>query len=111
LKALAGPATSGLLSPPPGAARQTPDVTSSLTETIGAVAALLTTLCWVPQAWRTIRTRDTRGISVWAQGAFLLGIALWLAYGLLLGSWPLIGANGVSFLLVGTILAMKLRYG
>lgn len=82
-----------------------------MTETIGAAAAILTTLCWVPQAWRTIRTRETRGISALAQGAFLVGIGLWLVYGILLGSWPLIGANGVSFVLVGTIFGMKLRYG
>lgn len=83
----------------------------ALTEAVGIAAALLTTLCWIPQAARTIRTRDTRSISLVTQAAFTLGIALWLAYGLLLGSLPLILANGVSLVLVATILVMKLRYG
>jgi MtN3 and saliva related transmembrane protein len=81
------------------------------TELLGFAAAVLTTLCWVPQAWRTIRTRDTRAISLWTQVFFALGIVLWLAYGLLLMSWPLIGANAVTLLLVLAILSMKLRYG
>jgi MtN3 and saliva related transmembrane protein len=80
-------------------------------EAIGIAAALLTTLCWIPQAVRTIRTRDTRAISLVTQAAFTLGVGLWLVYGLLLGSLPLILANAVSFVLVATILAMKLRFG
>ena len=86
-------------------------LTSTSIETVGACAACLTTLCWVPQAWRTIRLRETRAISLWTQIAFSLGLALWLAYGLLIGSWPLVAANAVSLVLVGTILVLKLRYG
>jgi MtN3 and saliva related transmembrane protein len=84
---------------------------SAMTELLGFTAATLTTICWIPQAWRTIRTRDTRAISLWTQAIFALGIALWLVYGLLLASWPLIGANAVSFVLVSVILVMKLRHG
>jgi MtN3 and saliva related transmembrane protein len=80
-------------------------------ETIGLAAAVLTTLCWIPQAVRTIRTRDTRAISLVTQAAFTTGVGLWLVYGLLLGSVPLIAANGVSFILVATILALKIRFG
>lgn len=83
----------------------------AVTELLGFTAATLTTLCWVPQAWHTIRTRDTRAISLWTQVFFALGIMLWLAYGILLASWPLIGANGVTLMLVLVILSMKLRYG
>jgi len=81
------------------------------TETIGALAALTTTLCWVPQAVKTIRTRDTSSISIWMQVFFNVGVFLWLVYGILLGSWPLIGANFVTQVLTGTILILKLRYG
>jgi MtN3 and saliva related transmembrane protein len=87
------------------------DNVMSLVEMLGLVAALLTTLCWIPQALKTIRTRDTRSISLVTQGAFALGIVLWLAYGLLRGDLPLILANAVSLILVGTILLMKLRFG
>jgi len=86
-------------------------MTPAAIETVGIFAAILTTLCWVPQAVRTIRTRDTKAISLPAQAAFTLGLVLWLAYGLLLGSLPLILANAVTLALVSTILAMKIRYG
>lgn len=86
-------------------------MTATSIEAVGACAALLTTLCWVPQAWRTIRLRETHAISLWTQIAFCLGLSLWLAYGLLIGSWPLVAANSVSLVLVGTILALKIRYG
>ena len=82
-----------------------------LVETIGAAAALLTTFCWVPQALRTIRLRDTRAISLPSQVAFAAGLVLWLVYGVFIGSWPLIGANAISLGLVSTIIGTKLRYG
>lgn len=80
-------------------------------ELFGFAAATLTTLCWLPQAVRVIRTRDTRAISLWAQAMFAAGILLWLIYGLALMSWPLIGANAVTFVLTSVIITMKLRYG
>ena len=81
------------------------------TEALGFAAASLTTLCWLPQAWSTLRTRDTRAISLWAQALFAAGLLLWLAYGVMIMSWPLIGANAVTLCLVLVILAMKLRHG
>lgn len=83
----------------------------ALTEAVGGVAAVLTTFCWLPQALRTVRLRDTRAISLPAQIAFAAGLALWLAYGLLIGSWPLIGANALSLAFVGVIIGTKLRFG
>jgi MtN3 and saliva related transmembrane protein len=80
-------------------------------ETIGFVAAVLTTLCWLPQAVKTIRTRDTRSLSLVTQSALTLGVVLWLVYGLVIWNWPLILSNIVTLGLVATILAMKLRYG
>lgn len=83
----------------------------AITETLGFVAAACTTLCWVPQAVRTIRTRDTKAISLWMQVFMVIGIGLWLVYGLLIMSWPLIASNMVTLALVSTILVLKLRYG
>ncbi|NUS39374.1 MAG: SemiSWEET transporter [Lysobacter sp.] len=80
-------------------------------EWIGYAAALLTTASFVPQAVRTVQTRDTRGISLWMYLLFTAGIACWLAYGLALGAWPIILANTVTFALALVILLMKLRYG
>lgn len=80
-------------------------------ETIGGIAATITTLCWVPQAIKVIRTRDTKAISLTMYLMLAIGIALWLAYGLLIDSWPLIGANAVTIVPVLIILGMKLRFG
>lgn len=80
-------------------------------DTVGYIAAFCTTLCWLPQAVRTIRTRNTTAISLWTQALFAIGIALWLVYGLVIGSVPVILSNAVTLPLVLTILAMKLRYG
>ena len=80
-------------------------------EWIGACAAVLTTVAWLPQAVRTITTKQTRDISLWAQVLLFAGIALWLVYGIWIASWPLIGANTVTLGLVGVILVMKLKHG
>jgi MtN3 and saliva related transmembrane protein len=79
-------------------------------ETIGTAAASCTTLCWLPQAIKIIREKRTEGISVWTQGLFSFGVALWIAYGILLNSWPLLLANITTLLLSVTILVLKLRY-
>lgn len=80
-------------------------------EWLGYVAATLTTLAFVPQAIKTIRSRDTRGISLSMYVVFTVGIAFWLAYGVALESWPMIGCNTVTLLLAATILGLKLRHG
>lgn len=80
-------------------------------EWAGYLAAFLTTVAFVPQALKTIRTRDTRSISLGMYVVFTLGIALWLVYGIALGSMPMIIANIVTFGLSATILGLKLKYG
>lgn len=80
------------------------------TEIIGFTAATLTTIAFVPQAIKTFRTRDTRSISLGMYTVFTIGIAFWFAYGVLLGSWPMILSNIVTLGLSGGILLMKLRY-
>lgn len=80
-------------------------------EWVGYVAAVLTTASFVPQAVRTVRTRDTRAISLWMYLLFTAGVACWLGYGFVLGAWPVIVANAVTLALSLLILLMKLRYG
>jgi len=80
-------------------------------EAVGSLAALLTTLSFIPQVWHTWRTRDVSGISLAMYSAFTLGVALWLVYGWLLGAWPIIVANAVTLSLALSILLMKLRFG
>ncbi|MES2907476.1 MAG: SemiSWEET transporter [Pseudomonadota bacterium] len=81
------------------------------TELVGYLAAVMTTLCWLPQAIHIIRTKETAGISAITYTAFCIGIALWLAYGLLMGSKPIIAANAVTLVLGLVILAMRLWLG
>lgn len=78
---------------------------------LGYVAAAFTTVAFVPQAVKTIRSRDTRAISLWMYVTFTAGIVLWFAYGLAIQSWPIILSNAITFLLAATILALKVRHG
>lgn len=80
-------------------------------EAVGGLAAVLTTLCWLPQAVRIIRQRDAQAISLPTNVAFAAGIALWLAYGIALGRWPIIAANAVTLALILVIIGLKLRHG
>ncbi|MEO5697820.1 MAG: SemiSWEET transporter [Burkholderiaceae bacterium] len=82
-----------------------------LADGLGYLAATLTTASFVPQAWLTFRTRDVSGISLAMYSVFTLGIAMWLGYGVLIGAWPIVIANAVTFLLAAAILAMKLGVG
>ncbi|MBI3903415.1 MAG: SemiSWEET transporter [Nitrosomonadales bacterium] len=77
----------------------------------GSIAAALTTLAFVPQVWQVLRTRHTHDISLGMYATFTCGVAMWLAYGILLISWPIIIANGITLLLAGTVLVMKIRLG
>lgn len=77
---------------------------------IGSIAAVLTTVAFLPQAIKTIRTKDTSGISLGMYSMQVVGILLWLLHGLNIQDMPVIAANAVSFVLSGTILVCKLRY-
>lgn len=76
---------------------------------IGAIAAVLTTLAFLPQVIKTIKTKDTSGISLGMYAMQVTRIGLWLAHGIHIGDMPLILANSVSFVLSGTILYYKIR--
>lgn len=82
-----------------------------LSTLVGLGAGTLTTLAFVPQAVKAWRTRSTHDLSLPTFLMLCLGIALWLAYGLLLGDLPLIAANTITFVFAGAILWVKLRHG
>ena len=82
----------------------------SPTDLIGTLAACLTTVSFVPQAWLSFRTRDVSGVSLSMYSVFTVGVILWLVYGALLGSWPMMIANTITLVLAVMILGMKLRY-
>lgn len=78
-------------------------------DALGYVAASLTTLSFVPQALKTLRSGDTAAISLRMYLLFTSGVALWGIYGLLRGDGPLIVANAVTLVSAGLILQSKLR--
>jgi MtN3 and saliva related transmembrane protein len=78
---------------------------------IGSVAATLTTTAFIPQALKVWHTRHTADISLGMYAMFTLGVASWLAYGLLLEAWPIIIANSITLVLAGAVLVMKIRFG
>jgi MtN3 and saliva related transmembrane protein len=82
-----------------------------ITELFGYLAATLTTVSFIPQVIQVWRSKHTKDISLGMYSIFTVGIGVWLVYGILLGSLPIIIANCVTLILAGSVLAMKLRYG
>ena len=78
---------------------------------IGSIAAICTTLAFLPQVMLTLRTRDTSGISLVMYSVFSVGVFMWLLYGVLLTEWPIIIANSVTLTFAVIVLSLKLRYG
>ena len=78
---------------------------------MGSIAATLTTTSFIPQVWQVWRTRHTKDISLGMYAIFTTGVGMWLIYGILLNSWPIIIANSITTCLAGAVLLMKLTYG
>lgn len=79
-------------------------------EMVGYIAAILTTSAFVPQVVLVWRRDDTRAISLGMYSLMVVGILMWLTYGLIIGDPPLIAANGVTFSLSCYILYKKIRH-
>jgi MtN3 and saliva related transmembrane protein len=76
----------------------------------GMLAAVLTTVSFVPQALKTLKTRRTHDISLVMYLLFGLGVLMWLIYGIQINSMPIIFANAITLCLIIPILIMKLIY-
>lgn len=76
---------------------------------IGNIAAVLTSVSFLPQAIKIIKTKDTKSISLPMYIMFVIGIALWLVYGFMRDDMPLILANIVTLTLSGLILGFKVK--
>jgi MtN3 and saliva related transmembrane protein len=77
---------------------------------IGLLAAFGTTVSFLPQAIKSIRTKDTSGISLSMYSLFTGGTLLWLTYGLLSNSMPVTIANAITFVFASIILVYKVKY-
>ncbi len=86
------------------------NIFSQYSTLVGTIAAVLTTIAFIPQAYHSYKTRDLSGVSLPMYSIFTLGVALWLVYGLLLGDWPLIISNAITLALSLLILILKLKH-
>ena len=83
----------------------------ALEELIGMIAGLLTTVAFLPQAFKIWRSRSARDVSLAMFVCFCVGIVLWVIYGFMMGSLPVILANVATLCIAVTILVFKIRYG
>ena len=81
---------------------------SMIPDFVGYLAATLTTASFLPQAIMTVKTRDTRSLSLGMYSMFTLGVLMWLIYGIYLSNLAIIAANAVTFLLATLILSFKI---
>ena len=77
---------------------------------VGTGAALCSMTSFVPQIAKIWRERDASSVSLRMYAVTVTGFSLWIAYGVLIGSWPVAGANAVCLVLSATILALKWRF-
>jgi MtN3 and saliva related transmembrane protein len=77
----------------------------SIDDLIGYIAAALTTASFIPQAWLTWKTRRADGMSLGMYCIYTIGVSLWLTYGLLIHTWPVIIANAITLALAFPSLA------
>lgn len=77
---------------------------------IGSIAAVCTTVAFLPQAIKVIKTKHTKDIALGMYIILVIGICLWLIYGILIHRWPIIISNAITFVLAATILVYKLIY-
>jgi MtN3 and saliva related transmembrane protein len=82
----------------------------NFTTRIGLAAACCTTISFLPQAIKTIQTRDTSGISLSMYSLFATGTLFWLFYGLITINIPVYIANGITLVFAVIILVYKIRY-
>jgi len=77
---------------------------------VGLMAGSITSLAVVPQLIKTWRTKHARDLSFWQQVILIIGMFLWLIYGIVLNDTPLIAANAFSLFCYGGLLTLKIIY-
>jgi len=82
---------------------------AQFTTWVGSLAAILTTVSFLPQVYKTWKSGDTSGISLLMYSLFVTGILFWLVYGILLNELPIILANSVTLISSGIILTLKIK--
>ena len=86
-------------------------MTLDLIEILGLVAATLTTASFLPQVWKTWKTKDVSGLSLPMFSMFFVGVLLWFLYGIYKNSPALILANAITALSSFLLIYFKIKYG
>ena len=74
------------------------------------LAAIITTTAFLPQVYKTWKTKDTKALSLTMYTAFFIGVTLWIIYGFYLNSLPMIIANIITAISALTLIGLKLKY-
>lgn len=77
---------------------------------LGIAAAVCTTVSFLSQAVKTIRTKQTKALSLGMYAILTLGLFLWLIYGIFIRDFPIILANTVTLIFSATILMLIIKY-
>ena len=85
-------------------------MTIDIYEIIGLIAAAITTVSFVPQVYKTWKSKSVESLSLTMYIAFFIGIVLWLIYGIHLNSLPMILANSITAVLALMLIIFKFRY-
>ncbi len=83
---------------------------SPLVNAVGVAAALCSMTSFAPQIIKIWKERDATSVSLRTYAVTVAGFALWILYGVLLGSWPVAVSNSVCLAMAAAVLAMKLRF-
>lgn len=79
-------------------------------EFLGMLAAIITTAAFLPQVYKTWKTKDTKSLSLTMYASFFVGVSLWVVYGFYLNSIPMIVANIITAFSTLTLIGLKLKY-
>jgi MtN3 and saliva related transmembrane protein len=86
-----------------------PAMPASVSNAIGVAAAVCSMISFVPQILKIVRERDASAVSLRMYVITVTGFCFWIAYGLLIGSWPVAGSNVVNLILSGAVLVLAWR--
>ena len=84
---------------------------SLMLNVIGTAAGLCSMASFVPQIVKIVREREASAVSLRMYMVTVTGFSLWIAYGVMLMSWPIMVTNSVCLVLTATILALRLKFG
>ena len=79
-------------------------------EIIGLIAAFLTTAAFLPQVYKTWKSKDVSSLSLPMLSMFFVGVVMWLIYGFLIESLAIILANAITIISVFFLVYFKIKY-